>query len=155
MTKIEDSPIAQKKHCPKCEKDVRALLVRKIMASYGTHYAWFCPACQRYMNANGSLWIGASKVLPVLESKSLDVEDIPIVDFSCGERCAKCGSRGTELHHWAPRAIFDDADDWPMDYLCKPCHDAWHRVMSDHLATTAADQGSEGGYGPQGPIDEI
>lgn len=43
------------------------------------------------------------------------------------EPCARCGStNGTQLHHWAPQSIFDDADKWPTSYLCISCHEEWH-----------------------------
>jgi hypothetical protein len=33
--------------------------------------------------------------------------------------CERCGSTGpTQEHHWAPRALFPDAHEWPMSYLC-------------------------------------
>lgn len=45
--------------------------------------------------------------------------------------CSRCGRRDVPLqvHHWAPRARFEDADDWPTSALCHDCHIAWHRVM--------------------------
>ena len=44
--------------------------------------------------------------------------------------CERCGSgNGTQLHHWAPRAIFDDPDDWPTGWLCPECHTFWHNSM--------------------------
>lgn len=44
--------------------------------------------------------------------------------------CARCGATsGTELHHWAPRAIFNDADEWPVAPLCPTCHTTWHNAM--------------------------
>lgn len=43
--------------------------------------------------------------------------------------CTHCGRRGAELHHWAPRAIFNDADSWPMSWLCPDCHRLWHSTM--------------------------
>ena len=42
--------------------------------------------------------------------------------------CERCGAAGTELHHYAPRSLFDDADDWPTGYLCRPCHTKWHQL---------------------------
>jgi hypothetical protein len=48
------------------------------------------------------------------------------------EPCAyrDCRNVPTELHHWAPRALFPDADNWPQDYLCvKTHHPRWHKVM--------------------------
>jgi hypothetical protein len=44
--------------------------------------------------------------------------------------CARCGATtGTELHHWAPSAIFNDADLWPKSWLCLDCHRIWHQAM--------------------------
>ncbi len=46
--------------------------------------------------------------------------------------CAHCGTgEGTEYHHWAPRAIFNDANSWPGSYLCPGCHRAWHAAMRE------------------------
>lgn len=48
--------------------------------------------------------------------------------------CERCGSTtGTELHHWAPRHLFDDADAWPMSYLCPACHREWHQIVTPHM----------------------
>lgn len=48
--------------------------------------------------------------------------------------CARCGANdGVEEHHWGPRAIFNDADSWPTDWLCPMCHRDWHRTIdTDH-----------------------
>lgn len=43
--------------------------------------------------------------------------------------CERCGTAGTEYHHWAPRAVFLDADEWPTAWLCPRCHSEWHQVM--------------------------
>lgn len=44
--------------------------------------------------------------------------------------CTRCGSAsGTELHHWAPRAIFNDAELWPTSWLCPGCHRTWHQAI--------------------------
>jgi hypothetical protein len=46
------------------------------------------------------------------------------------EPCARCRSTtGTELHHWAPSAIFNDAGSWPTSWLCVTCHRTWHQAM--------------------------
>lgn len=44
--------------------------------------------------------------------------------------CTRCGVSGTELHHWAPKELFEDAEDWPQDYLCKKCHERWHLILT-------------------------
>jgi len=44
--------------------------------------------------------------------------------------CVRCGATtGTEMHHWAPQAIFNDADDWPVAPLCPVCHNTWHNAL--------------------------
>jgi hypothetical protein len=44
--------------------------------------------------------------------------------------CARCLSvKGTEIQHWAPEAIFEDSDEWPVSHLCRDCHDLWHKAM--------------------------
>jgi hypothetical protein len=61
--------------------------------------------------------------------KSSATSDLPLVRDRLGEGspCARCGRRGTELHHWAPRKHFgDEADLWPVDWLCRDCHRRWH-----------------------------
>lgn len=51
-----------------------------------------------------------------------------------GAPCERCGgTAGTELHHWAPRHLFEDADDWPMSYLCPPCHREWHKIVTPNM----------------------
>ena len=27
----------------------------------------------------------------------------------------------------------NDANLWPTDYLCKPCHDLWHKTVTPQL----------------------
>lgn len=61
-------------------------------------------------------------------------------DSRAAAPCEHCGGTvGTELHHWAPRAIFHDADDWPTGYLCTECHRLWHRAMRDARGVSLPD----------------
>lgn len=53
--------------------------------------------------------------------------DNVIVDES--RACARCGAYGVEEQHWAPQAIFNDADEWPTSPLCRTCHRTWHAAM--------------------------
>lgn len=44
--------------------------------------------------------------------------------------CEVCGEATTELHHWAPRALFDlEAYAWPTAWLCHDCHTRWHATV--------------------------
>ena len=43
--------------------------------------------------------------------------------------CVRCGTFGTEEHHWAPRSIFgEEAYMWPTAWLCPNCHHRWHQT---------------------------
>jgi hypothetical protein len=51
------------------------------------------------------------------------VEDAPVLRDRTGKNppCEACGAHHTELHHFAPRAVFDDeADLSPQSSLCRP-----------------------------------
>jgi len=63
-----------------------------------------------------------------------EVEGLPLVlsGFDC--RCAVCGMRGAELHHWAPKYLFSsESESWPKDYLCKKHHDQWHLKLTPEI----------------------
>jgi len=59
-----------------------------------------------------------------------ELDAMPIARDSTKERppCVRCGAWGSEEHHWAPRALFTDADLWPTSWLCRQCHRLWHDV---------------------------
>lgn len=61
------------------------------------------------------------------------VLDVCLRDNTTGRHasppCERCGASGTELHHWAPRAVFNDADEWPTSWLCTTHHAQWHAAM--------------------------
>lgn len=45
-------------------------------------------------------------------------------------QCIRCGeTENLHQHHWAPRAIFDDADEWGTVPLCPNHHALWHSTM--------------------------
>lgn len=100
---------------------------------------------QRTRNGTWQLWIGCVDCLLNLDNRWLRHdqvtwdEDGNPVDFTIvrddgyeNPPCRVCGAFGTELHHWAPRAIFGplEAEHWPTDYLCKECHEHWHQRMA-------------------------
>ena len=62
-------------------------------------------------------------------------EEIPELVNPGLARCARCGTHGAELHHWAPQALFDDAHFWPMSRLCRQCHMLWHSVVTPSLVS--------------------
>lgn len=53
--------------------------------------------------------------------------------------CEVCGRVGpVELHHWAPRHLFKDADSWPTSHLCGPCHLRWHATVTPDMGALKA-----------------
>jgi hypothetical protein len=66
----------------------------------------------------------------------VDPLSLPIEkDMSIKELCIICHSPGVEIHHWAPQYLwelfgFNDADKWPTAYLCRPCHQKWHDIVT-------------------------
>ena len=78
-----------------------------------------------------------------------DTPDIPWWSYGRGE-CAHCKQETlVERHHWAPRHLFEDADDWPTANLCQPCHSLWHRIVTPAMSQVGKAQKQRGGQCPQ------
>lgn len=106
-----------------------ATLHKKIAVSGAETFVWICDTCHRFAPFGGPLFIAADKVYGFLNQGQLDALEV-LMPESIESRCAVCKSRNVELHHWAPKQLFgDDAERWPKDYLCIPCHNEWHKRM--------------------------
>lgn len=104
-----------------CEHE-NTTLGRNVLVS-GASAVWErCDDCGANVSGPG-MW----------RSYSGDVEALPVFDDRRRSRppCVRCGAWGTELHHWAPRAVFGEleAELWPTAYLCRDCHASWHSAM--------------------------
>lgn len=57
-----------------------------------------------------------------------------LFDVRLFEVCVICGSdESIEQHHWAPSAIFPEADWWVQTVpLCPDHHHEWHDRMREH-----------------------
>lgn len=99
----------------------------------------------RFIRRNGISWVRlacstCNRVVTGALSNSLPgrprPEGLPLwKDLSTDNPpCERCGDHGTELHHWAPKALFgvEIADLWPTSYLCRPCHREWHATIDGH-----------------------
>lgn len=68
-----------------------------------------------------------------------DLDALPIAYTSveyrrCEGPCSKLDR--CQLHHMAPRNYFgDDADSWPVAWLCESCHRVWHSLVTPGLCT--------------------
>ena len=118
----------QTRPCKRCGKDTTQELSKKVIASGGEFFGWWCLTCKWWTySKTGGMWIAKT----LLESNGIDLSSLPVVATEIGPRCVKCGQRGAEENHWAPKAIFgSEADNWPKDMLCKPCHAEWHAKVT-------------------------
>lgn len=117
--------------CVQCKDKTKFRLHRQLFMNGSDHFLWVCSICQRKNPDNKGLYIAREKVEAFLSPD--DIDNLPVIMPDLFNRCAVCGSRGTELHHWMPQALSPDANSWPKDYLCKRCHDKWHKIVTPGL----------------------
>jgi hypothetical protein len=118
--------------CKGCGEMVEAPLWRKFTNSGSETFVRICPVCTKFAPFGGALWIAKDEVYRFFTKTQ--IEAMPVIMPECSSRCVVCGNRTAELHHWSPKAIFnDEAESWPKDYLCKPCHDKWHRMVTPNI----------------------
>ena len=122
------------RHCQRCNRITRQEVSCRVNANAAEHYGWWCLECNWWTLAkNGGNWISKETLL----AHGLDLSALRVAERIDQPRCAKCGERGAEEHHWAPQAMFgkDEANRWPKDFLCKSCHDQWHLKVTPQLVT--------------------
>lgn len=105
--------------CPCC--NIECVMYRQINQSGSKVVVERCPVCRQNPNSGK----------PFYSKKDYEWDALPLfVDYSKdAPKCAvrNCENKGVEYHHFAPRHLFDNADDWPTGYLCYPHHLEWHR----------------------------
>jgi hypothetical protein len=116
--------------CSKCATETLFTLHRQVFINGSDHFLWICE-CGKKNPDDKVLFISRSKVEQHLSTNDIDEVPVLMPDLYC--RCAVCGDRAVEMHHWMPRGISNDADSWPKDYLCKKHHDLWHRLVTPNL----------------------
>jgi hypothetical protein len=127
-------PFGKTALCLNCKVTRKLILHLQLFANGSENFLWVCPACNtRNPSRDRQFYIPSETVRQHLSAEQ--IEALPIITPDLYTRCARCGNRTTELHHWAPRAIFgnDECERWPKDYLCKDCHDQWHRQVTPQL----------------------
>ena len=126
-----DQIVEKKKHCERCNGEQLARLVRIISASGVSMVSWNCIAGSHAID-RPMKYISHETIRA---TTSIDIDRLPVMEnYSGREICAVCGNPYTELHHFAPRHLFgNDADNWPMAYLCKKHHDLWHAIVTPNM----------------------
>jgi len=118
-----------KKLCERCNVEVLARLVRTIAQNGANQVYWWC------ISGNHKL-ARTAHFIPhdILRQYNIEPNRLPIMEnYSHNEPCIVCGNPMTELHHFAPRYLFEDADKWPTAYLCKPHHKQWHDRVTPNM----------------------
>lgn len=118
--------IAKEEQKTACKHDQGTELLALVARNGAMHVYSGCRNC--HANLEGGRFHPAENiditVLPVGTDLRLD-----------NPPCQVCGSFGTEMHHWAPSAIFGaEAVLWPTAQLCRDCHKEWHRRIEEHYA---------------------
>lgn len=118
--------IAKENQKTACNHDQGSELLALVARNGAIHVYSGCRSC--HANLEGGRFHPAENidvtVLPVGTDLRLD-----------NPPCQVCGSFGTEMHHWAPTAIFgSEAALWPTAQLCRDCHHEWHRRIEEHYA---------------------
>lgn len=121
-------------HCCGCNATTEWVLHLQVFANGSENFLWVCGKCNaRNPGRDRQFYIPAHEVRSALTTEQIGY--LPIIMPELSSRCARCGNRTAELHHWAPKAIFGlmECEMWPKDFLCKDCHDFWHRRMTPEL----------------------
>jgi hypothetical protein len=108
--------------------------LRALVASNGaTQVRRYCLDC------NQPVTDSISHALVLRQGQS--IADLPIhADYRTSARCERCGTIGTgvENHHWAPRHLFEDYEQWPQSLLCPSCHEKWHQIVTPRMTERRA-----------------
>lgn len=121
--------LALPRECPSCQKPWPWAKIGKITLRSGAiAHPYFCKSCGHKSQVCETK-INVRRLLLAHNLPESCIKELPSVDM---EQCEVCGELGAELHHYAPRHLFDDADHWATGYLCKYHHKLWHDTIRAH-----------------------
>lgn len=104
-------------------------------------HCWACDASTTYIKHTEVADLFGRDVasVPVERSNACTWCDATGCALCCPVPCERCRRyKPTHRHHTAPRALFEDADYWPIVSLCQECHTYWHQVMTPNLRRNLA-----------------
>lgn len=123
--------------CKHCNKKKTVKLRKQYAANGAEQYMWYCLACDKPVDSQRPFIKKSLVISWVKQGRLPSFESVPVVnDYRDNAACVVCGAIGAEWHHWLPQCFYDDVDnhvDWPGAYLCKPCHDEWHEIVTWYL----------------------
>jgi hypothetical protein len=120
---IERTRFKKHFHKFKCQSVDKVEVVRVINANGITQYRLRCCTLHR-----PPMFAVSQKLLSQNEQNHAMLIQNNILKYA-NKPCARCGNPETERHHWAPRYLFKDSEDWPTGWLCLECHQYWHKII--------------------------
>ena len=97
---------------------------------------WRCLSCGRLCKKEHK-WESHEDVREFLSRFGKNLEDIPpFSDEDKRQECVHCHKIAFgENHHFAPKKFFgeEDAETWPIAFLCNECHHEWHRKVGGYI----------------------
>jgi len=116
--------------CPQCGGKSKVVCTK--CQNQADHYWWRCVSCGENVLKR---WISHKEAEEITAKYGKTIRDIQLFfDYSGSQVCSVCGSsEGVELHHFAPKHLFQDAEKWPMTFLCKKCHSRWHERVTPNM----------------------
>lgn len=119
------------KTCSRC--GTSCLIAKDTAADGSTQVFFWCVSCSRVADP---LHPFISKDYLKLNLK-VSIDSLPTIERypnNAKPKCVVCGKPGAQLHHFAPKHLFNnDADRWPTGYLCQEHHDEWHNKLTPDM----------------------
>ena len=124
--------MTKKVQCQWCKQTTVATLHVQLFINGAKNFVWRCSCGRLAPVLKSPLFIPKQDVEAHCTAE--EIAALPVLMPVFYDRCAVCGARDVEDHHWAPRAIFGaDAEKWPHDKLCSDCHKRWHLMVTPNL----------------------
>lgn len=115
---VDNNPF--KDCCEKCG-DSRWALFSLLMQNGSKVVQAFCTKC-------------GTKDARAFPLAFIDPDLCPIYKDKREGVCMRCGTLGTERHHYAPHHLFQDSEQWGTIDLCPTHHKEWHQVVTPQMS---------------------
>lgn len=109
---------------------------RREVANGAVHVCFWCEECDRAVTHERYPVRGACVSEGWLrKTTGLRLNDLPVIRGQIRYRlCSRClQTVPCEMHHTAPRAVFTDAETWPVVPLCSRCHHEFTERLETYI----------------------
>lgn len=124
-------PNPDRPKCYRCDKP--AMLRRNLTSNGADQFGWYCVECEAWAVLNRP-FISKWQAENIVRAFGKTLADLPSVGTDGNEPCRICGSKHTEVHHFAPQEYADKFDNWSAwaeitAPLCPKHHSQWHELV--------------------------